>query len=139
MLSRQDAERIAEEALFRMPVDCPVAIHDACTQEHDFGWVFFYRSVENMEAESSAGERAGTTPFIVDRIDGSVYLMSTERPLSDYLESYRAARATRQEMKRYWETIAPRLVDALLSKGWALEGAMIYAPRRTMWLDRYQP
>lgn len=66
MISRAEAERIAQAELDRMEIDVPVALLLGETQEHDFGWVFFYQSVEFIESGESSSLLVGNAPLIVD-------------------------------------------------------------------------
>jgi hypothetical protein len=59
-------------------------IVDELTQEHDFGWVFFYDSKEYIESGDFLYALAGNAPLVVLR-DGSVRTTGTSRPLAEYL------------------------------------------------------
>ena len=64
-------------------------ILDQFTQEHDFGWVFFYSTREfEVDGDSGAG-LAGNAPLIVDRHDGLIYITGTAHPVEHYLERFR--------------------------------------------------
>ena len=73
-----------------------LVILDEHTQEHDFGWVFFYNTQEYIDGDSSAA-LAGNAPLIVDKIDGLLYATGTAEPLEHYLDEYRAGRRSAAE------------------------------------------
>lgn len=58
------------------------------TQEHDFGWVFFWGSVDAQVLV------AGNAPFIVSRSDGSIHVTGTAYPVARYIESFARVRRT---------------------------------------------
>ena len=55
---------------------------DNLTEEHDFGWIFFWGPVdENVLV-------GGNAPFIVSRSDGSIHGTGTAHPIECYIESF---------------------------------------------------
>lgn len=64
-------------------------------EEHDFGWVFFYKQEVPAQDDGLSVRVGGNTPFIVDRTDGSMHSTGVARPLTHYLDEYRKQRPHR--------------------------------------------
>lgn len=64
-------------------------ILDEFTQEHDFGWVFFYNTREYAVNGDFGHALAGNAPLIADKADGKLYVTGTAHDIDYYLEEYR--------------------------------------------------
>jgi len=62
-----------------------LALKDEATEEHGFGWIFFYNSKEFIETGSLSAALAGNSPIVVRRRDGMVLETGTAEPLSVYI------------------------------------------------------
>ena len=84
-MDKETARAIAAEHIGRQtPEGVTLIVIDSETQEHDFGWVFFYDSKEYAETGDFLHAIAGNAPVVVLR-DGTVRETGTARPLADYL------------------------------------------------------
>lgn len=59
------------------------------TEEHSFGWVFFYDSEQHIKTGALEDALAGNAPFIVERSAGRILVTGTARPVEEYLDAYR--------------------------------------------------
>lgn len=59
------------------------------TDEHDFGWVYFYDLAEYVETGDFLHALAGNAPVIVDRATGRLYSSGTAHPVEHYVEEFR--------------------------------------------------
>lgn len=92
MLTHDDALAIATDYVAGLsPEDGSLLVLDEHTQEHDFGWVFFYCSSECADGGTEASPLAGNAALILDRESGQVVATGTAMPLEVYLARYRAA------------------------------------------------
>jgi hypothetical protein len=66
-----------------------VVILDEQTEEHEFGWVFFYDCPECVVDGDCSHALSGNAPLIVDRYNGRLYITGTAEPVDFYLEEYR--------------------------------------------------
>ena len=69
-----------------------LVVVDALTQEHDFGWVFFYDTEEHQRTKDHAASLVGNAPLIVDRSDSCIYGTGTARPVDFYISEYKLGR-----------------------------------------------
>ena len=69
-------------------------ILDDETQEHEFGWVFFYDSREHIESGDDREMLAGNAPYIVDKTDGRLYVTGTAHQLEHYLDEFQRGNRT---------------------------------------------
>jgi hypothetical protein len=83
----QQARAIADEHLNASSP--PVDIIDAVTQEHEFGWVFFYDSRRYLETGKFSERLAGNAPVLVERQSGRVWVLGTARSVDFYLTKFR--------------------------------------------------
>jgi hypothetical protein len=72
-------------------------ILDEYTQEHEFGWVFFYNTREYVVDGDFAHALGGNAPLIADKSDGKLYVTGTAHDIDYYLEEYRRGRRTPAE------------------------------------------
>lgn len=64
------------------------------TQEHDFGWVFFYNTREYIEDGDFSAALAGNAPLIVDKSSGQLYETGTAHSIEHYISAYRQGHLT---------------------------------------------
>lgn len=86
------ADYIGESS--QTPDGMTLVIVDEETQEHEFGWVFFYNSKEYIDTGDFIHAIAGNAPVVVLR-DGTIRTTGTARPLSSYLREIAAEFNTR--------------------------------------------
>jgi hypothetical protein len=72
-----------------------LVIADHLTQEHDFGWVFFYNTEEFLRTKEHAASLVGNAPLIVDRVDGCIYVTGTAKPVAFYITEYKQGKRVR--------------------------------------------
>lgn len=70
-----------------------LALHEDSTLETEFGWVFFYNSVEFVRTRDMQFALGGNAPIIVDRFSGELTVTGTALPLDHYIEEYRRKRS----------------------------------------------
>jgi len=70
-----------------------LVIVESETEEHDFGWVFYWTSREYLETNEIRYALGGNAPLIVDRRDGSIHPTGTARLTSEYVDDYKRHRA----------------------------------------------
>ena len=58
------------------------------TQEHDFGWVFFYNSKKYIESGNFRDAIAGNAPLIVDRKSGQIHITGTAHDIGFYIKNF---------------------------------------------------
>ena len=88
MIDQAEAHSRASAWLREHTQQCPCVLVDQHTQEHPFGWVFFYDSIRHLESGSFRDAIAGNAPLIVNRFNGSIHVTGTARPTSFYVEQY---------------------------------------------------
>lgn len=95
MIDLETAQRLAREKIagWKLPDGNSWVLVDDLTQEHDFGWVFFYTTRRFQETGDPHAAPVGNAPIIVDRADGSVHLTGTSHALTYYIDRYRRERA----------------------------------------------
>jgi len=89
MITQDAAARIAQTVAERA-MQQPVSIRPELTIVRDFGWVFFYDSVEYVSTQNEAARLYGNAPVIVNRSNGRASLTGTQYPIEDYLAAYEA-------------------------------------------------
>ena len=88
MINLSHAMAIAQAHLNDLQRDMGIPVQIVQTQEHPFGWVFFYQSKEYVETENFSAMLAGNAPFIVDKERAGVHVLGTAHPVDFYLEEY---------------------------------------------------
>ncbi|MBW2365555.1 MAG: hypothetical protein JRF25_10950 [Deltaproteobacteria bacterium] len=102
-LKRAEDEMNAFGSALPGHVDQPkyqLIILDDQTQEHDFGWVFFYTTREYIEKGDFSAALAGNAPLIIDKSGGQIYETGTAYPIDHYIDAYRAGIRTPIEQLR---------------------------------------
>jgi hypothetical protein len=69
-----------------------LALLEDSTLETEFGWVFFYNSVEFVRTGDMRFALGGNAPIIVDRSSGELTVTGTSHPVEHYIEQYRRSR-----------------------------------------------
>ena len=94
MIERDTATRLVRAELARWNAEHPlpdgdeVVLREEYTEEHPFGWVFFFNSRRYVETRNLSYALAGNGPLIVDRRDGSIHQMSTAYSLESSIRAY---------------------------------------------------
>ena len=65
-----------------------VALIEDATISGDFGWVFFYQSKKYLESQDFSDRLAGNAPIIISKLDGSLHVTGTGRPIEYYIENF---------------------------------------------------
>jgi len=66
-----------------------LVILEDLTQEHDFGWVFFYNSKKYIESGDFRDALAGNASLIVDRKSGQIHITGTARDIDFYIKNFK--------------------------------------------------
>ena len=94
MIDRDTATRLVRDEIARWNAQDPlpdgdeVVLQEEHTEEHPFGWVFFFNSRRYVETRNLSYALAGNGPLIVDRRDGSIHQMVTAYPLEYQIRAY---------------------------------------------------
>lgn len=92
-ISYDEAKHIAEDYLARANARIPCVLLERHTQEHPFGWIFFWNSRAFVEKGDSGAALAGNGPFLVEREGGRVLQFGSgiplERSVAHYENGYR--------------------------------------------------
>ena len=59
------------------------------TQEHEFGWVFFYNSKKYLESGDFRNALAGNAPLIIDRNSGQLFVTGTAHGIDYYVDNFK--------------------------------------------------
>jgi hypothetical protein len=62
-------------------------LHDH-TEEHDFGWVFFYNSTKYIETGDYREALLGNAPLIVNKVSKEIIVTGTAHDVSYYVSNY---------------------------------------------------
>lgn len=89
------ATAIAQEALARSDEAREYAIYADRTQEHDFGWVFFFNSKAYVETGDTRHQVPGCGPLVVLRENGETRELGTAGAPSALIAAF--ARKWRQQ------------------------------------------
>jgi hypothetical protein len=87
-MDKSQAREIAERHLATVQSRCPVEIcfNDEVTQEHPFGFVFFYNSVRFWETRETQDALIGNGPILVRKDDGAVSSLPSYQSVNRSLE-----------------------------------------------------
>ncbi len=58
------------------------------TEEHEFGWVFYYNSVKYLNSKNPIDALAGNAPLIINRKSGELIETGTARNTEYYINNY---------------------------------------------------
>lgn len=73
MITAEQARRIVEIHLARMPAEDDITAVVISITEHRFGWEFHYQSSTWARTRQTRDLWVGTGPIVVDRRDGSLH------------------------------------------------------------------
>ena len=68
--------------------DIKLAILHDCTEEYDFGWVFFYNSDKYIKTGEYRDAVAGNAPLILDKESKEIIVTGTAHDVSYYVSNY---------------------------------------------------
>ena len=68
--------------------DVRLQILAECTEEYDFGWVFYYDSARFIETGDSREALAGNAPLIIDKESGELVVTGTAHDTAYYVDNY---------------------------------------------------
>lgn len=88
MLTKEEARARIEREISKFAIDCDVVIIEDATQSHEWGWVFFYQSLEFIETGEVSSQLAGNAPYIVNKNTGEIVETGTARPTEKYVQDY---------------------------------------------------
>ena len=71
-----------------------LVVLDNQTIEKEWGWVFFYQSLEFIESGDFKDMLAGNAPYIVNRNTGEFVVTGTALPIEDYISKYEMSLAS---------------------------------------------
>lgn len=74
---------------------CRLVILESYTEEHYFGWLFYWNSQQFAESGDPMHMLVGSGPLIIDREDGSLHETGSGRPTSWHVEEFRRHRMQR--------------------------------------------
>lgn len=88
MLTRKDAEAAVQSRLDENDIDGGATVVIEATQEHDWGWVFFYESRQYLKSREPKDAFVGNAPFIVNRHTSEIVETGTAYPVEHYVQEY---------------------------------------------------
>ena len=68
--------------------DMKLEILDADTVEKEWGWIFFYDSVDHIRTGDDKYLLAGNAPIIVNKETGELTVTGTSWPIEKYIDDY---------------------------------------------------
>lgn len=69
------------------------------TQEHDFGWVFFYTTRKHAETGNRRDMVPGNGPLVVERETGETEFLSSSLPPSAAIAAYKKRKKERADLE----------------------------------------
>ncbi len=86
--TRAEAHAIAEDHLRGMGSNEPLALLDMATQEHAWGWIFFYSSRRFVETLDDRYGLVGNGSLLIERGTGRVWPLGTAHGVEHYIDNY---------------------------------------------------
>jgi hypothetical protein len=83
----------------------PVALRDELTLEREFGWVFFYDSVQYLECGDKSAKLYGNSPIIINRRTGAVSRIDTSCAIEEGVEAYETLGQERYDAGEWRELV----------------------------------
>jgi len=62
-------------------------LHDQ-TEEHDFGWVFFYDTTKHIENDDYREALLGNAPLIINKVSKEIIVTGTAHDVTIYVSNY---------------------------------------------------
>lgn len=90
MISREEADRIAQEALLTTERESrlKLVLLAEATKETPFAWIYYWQSAEYVETGNIVFLLGGNSPILVDKADGAITFLPTARTLEENLHEY---------------------------------------------------
>ena len=82
------AEKAVAELLARISQEIKVELMISDVIEQDFGWVFLYGTLEQIESDSPDFSMSGSVPLIFDKSDGVLYTSEKAASIEAYVAQY---------------------------------------------------
>ena len=79
-INLERATQIARRAIHEIDPTTNWVLRDDVTEEHDFGWVFFYTTAEFAKTGDRQFLKPGNGPLVVDRDTGEPTFLSSSMP-----------------------------------------------------------
>jgi len=88
-----DAAKQKIMAYLKSPADSgdapdELVVLDSQTEEHDFGWIFYYNSRKFLETQDENFMLVGNAPLIFERETGHIFETGTAYAIEHYLKNY---------------------------------------------------
>ncbi|MGY8768593.1 MAG: YrhB domain-containing protein [Pirellulales bacterium] len=117
-MTREEAQRKAEEYLASQESDLGLVILENATLEFSYGWVFFYQTRKFVKTGWENDPIAGNAPILIDRRDGSLHVTGTAQNTEYYIQNFE-------------DTGNPHLeaVPAVVISGWREDAQKVEAIR----------
>ena len=89
MITKNRAIHIAHLVVTEISLHFPgsLILLESYTEEHDFGWIFYYNTPEFVKTGIS--EIAGNAPFIITKDKGQIYITGTAGTTESYIEKFK--------------------------------------------------
>ena len=88
-MTAESALQIARQKVAELSgADGELLLEESKTQEHEFGWVFFWTTKKYLETGDPQFLVPGNGPLVVNREDGSTHLLSTSVPPARAIAEY---------------------------------------------------
>ena len=103
MITLEEAMQIAQKTITKLAIDSKIDILISEKIVFDEGWAFFYNSKEFLEKGDKMWRLLGNNPFIVDKLDGAVYLLSIDYLIGDVDSPEHWNQMTKQEREKHYK------------------------------------
>ena len=90
MFDYKSAEKAVAEWLAKISQQISIELMISDVIEQDFGWVFLYGTLEQIESENPDSSLLGSLPLIFDKSDGVLYTSEKATSLDAYIAQYRS-------------------------------------------------
>ncbi|MEO8001640.1 MAG: YrhB domain-containing protein [Arenimonas sp.] len=95
MFDYNSAEKAVTELLAKVAQEIRIELMISDVIEQDFGWIFLYDTLEQIESGVSSSYLASNVPLIFDKSDGIIYTSEKAASIDAYIAQYRRGIRTR--------------------------------------------
>jgi hypothetical protein len=90
MLTKEEARELAQNEMDKQSLIAGIELGmmDEFTIEFEFGWMFFYQSMDYIRTQDLNYLVGGNAPYIVDKFTGQLHPTGTGHDSDFYIEKY---------------------------------------------------
>lgn len=99
MLSKEKALSLAKDriASFNIKSSSPIVVNDKMIIEENFGWVFFYDTLDSINGKSNG--LVGNAPLIIEKKSGTIHETGTGWPMEYYINKFQKENGYSEEIR----------------------------------------